>query len=369
MDDTSQLQAVTAGGAATGTLPPPPPPHPASFAPTPPNQIDQSAMPLLPYVAPAAPRPEPAAANPFASAMQHPFAPAEPPRRPPSKGKVRRGVTWLILLAVVGGLVYGAIAYGSDLMELATGEDSIDEPELPLAFPIATGVAPTIRSATFQVERSDTLAGTQRFEVTTDFETGISRVVIERPDAPSLEVLTLWDQAFVRRIDQPVWYQVDRGEFPLDTGLGPERWIRPLDQLLPTALRSTAVIERATRSTVADVPTTRLLVTLDPAQVGAAIAAPTTPAPDGTTPTPTATATATLAPGLFLQPGVDGAPTFEVEIWVDDTGIVRKSILPVELGGETITVTSLSPEPWEPLFPTPDAILPLTASAMFQLGL
>jgi hypothetical protein len=43
--------------------------------------------------------------------------------------------------------------------------------------------------------------------------------------------------------------------------------------------------------------------------------------------------------------------------------------MPVELGGETITVTSVSPDAWEPLFPTPDAVQPLTAQALFRLGI
>ena len=58
-----------------------------------------------------------------------------------------------------------------------------------------------------------------------------------------------------------------------------------------------------------------------------------------------------------------------MELWVDDAGIVRKSILPAELGAETITVTSLSSEGWEPTFPTPDNVLRLTASALVELGL
>ena len=58
-----------------------------------------------------------------------------------------------------------------------------------------------------------------------------------------------------------------------------------------------------------------------------------------------------------------------MEVWVDDTGLVRKSVLPQELGGETITVTSVSAEAWEPQFPLPDAVQPLTAQALFRLGL
>jgi hypothetical protein len=58
-----------------------------------------------------------------------------------------------------------------------------------------------------------------------------------------------------------------------------------------------------------------------------------------------------------------------MEIWVDDTGLVRKSVMPPELGGETITVTSVSPEAFQPVFPTPESVEPLTAQVLFRLGL
>ena len=368
MHDTTELQAVSAGRAGTATLPPPPPDP--SVMHSPPNQVNQAGIPVLPNVAPPIPRHDPAAAaNPFASAMQHSWE-AQPVRRRPPSGRGRRAFNWFLVLAILGGLVYGGLVYGADLMELATGEESVDEPGAPLAFPVPITVAPVIRTATFSVERGDSVSGTSSFEVTTDFETGISRVVAERTDRPNLEILTLWDAAFVRRVDQPVWYQMDRGQFPLDAELGVSRWIRTLDQLVPVALRDTAVIERSTRSAVVNVPATRLLLTLDPAAVGQATAVPPAPPalPDGTVP-PAPPAAATLAPGVFLQPSTDGATTFTVEVWVDDAGIVRKSVLPFELGDETITITSLSPEAWQPIFPTPDSVLPMTASALFQLGL
>lgn len=367
MHDTTELQAVPAGLAMAGALPPPPPTAVAPM-PSPPNQVNQA--PMLPTVAAATPRPEAAAAtNPFASAMNDPWS-MKPAAKPPSRGNGRRMFNWLLVLAVIGGLAYGAVTYGADLMELATGEDAVDEPAAPTVFPTASAAMPAIRTATFQVERPDTLNGPQKLEVTTDFETGVSRVVIERTDQPNLEVLTLWDQAFIRRADQPTWYQLERGQFPIDSDAGISRWVRSLDQLLPAVLRESAVIERATDSSVADVAATRLLVTLDPAVVTLATATPPTPPPlaDGSL-APTPEPAVALPPGVSVQPGVDEEPTMTMELWIDDSGIVRKSILPVELGAETITVTSLSAEPWEPIFPTPDNILPLNASALFQLGI
>jgi hypothetical protein len=371
MLDTTELQAVGAGRAGAATLPPPPPKPPMpSVAHNPPNQVNQAVAPVLPTVAPPIPRHDPApAANPFASAMHHSWEPQPARGRPPSH-RGRRAFNWLLVLAILGGLVYGAIVYGADLMELATGEESVDEPGAPLVFPVPIAVAPVVRTATFNVERGDATSGTSSFEVTTDFETGIARVVVERTDQPNLEILTLWDAAFVRRVDQPVWYRMDRGQFPMDADLGIARWVRTLDQLVPAALRETAVIERSTRSAVADVPATRLLLTMDPAAITQAIATPPIPPalPDGTV-SPAPAPAANLAPGVSLQPGNDGTPAFTIEVWVDDAGIVRKSVLPHELGNETITITSLSPEAWQPIFPTPDTVLPLTASALFQLGI
>ncbi len=360
MQDTTQLQAPPAGRAG---FPPPPPARPVRA--TPPNQINQ-AGPQLPHVTPNMPRPaaplDPGAFNP----NQH-WAPMPSQARPKRRNGGRGTFKWMIVLALLGGATYTATTYGSDLMKLATGDDSIDEPSAPLVFP-ATGAAPTsIRTATFTVERPDAVRGLQRFQVTTDFEAGVAQVVIERTDAPNLEVLTVFDQAFVRRVDEPTWYQVGRGPFPIDSELGVARWVRSLDQLLPPAVRQSATIGRATRSTVGTEPTTRLLLSIDPEAVGRAVA---TPAPIATDATAVPTDTPVqLAPGLAIQAGVDDDPNLTMEIWIDAAGIVRKSIMPVELGAETITVTSVSSEPWQPIFPTPEMLQPLTASSLLELGL
>jgi hypothetical protein len=70
-----------------------------------------------------------------------------------------------------------------------------------------------------------------------------------------------------------------------------------------------------------------------------------------------------------VQPGIDGVESLTMEIWVDDSGLVRKSVMPAQLGGETITVSAVSADAWEPMFPTPDVIEPMTAQALFRLGL
>ena len=131
MHDTTELQEIPAGLGAVGTLPPPPP-VPVPPVPTPPNQISQASAPTLPSVAPPVPRPDTGAANPFASAMEMSWSTPSPAARQVKKaGGFRRGTTWLLVLAVIGGLAYGALTYGSDLMELATGDETIAEASSP----------------------------------------------------------------------------------------------------------------------------------------------------------------------------------------------------------------------------------------------
>jgi hypothetical protein len=366
MQDTTELQAPPAGFSG---FPPPPPVRPVHA--TPPNQINQAA-PSLPTLTPAVPRPQtPPDANPFSTSMNQHWAPASAPPGPKRRSPGRRIFKWLVVLAILAGAVYAGVTYGPDLMNLASDDDAIDEPTAPLVFPTPTAAPTPFRTATFTVERPDSLRGLQRFEVTADFETGVSQVMIDRSDAPDLEVLTLWDQAFIRRVDEGVWYQLDRGQFLDGADSGMTRWIRTLDQLLPPALRTSAVIDRATRSTVGTEATTRLLVSIDPADIARATAAPAPPPPaaDGTPTPPPAEPTPQLPPGLVLQPGTDEEPTLTMEIWVDGAGIVRKSIVPIELGAETITVTSVSTDEWLPQFPTPETVQPFTASALSDLGL
>ena len=327
---------------------------------------------MLPQVVAAVPRPATApTSNPFAS-MSEQWSPHPTPQRPPArKGRGRRGVTWLLVLAVIGAATYAGFTYGSQLMELATGDDSIDEPAAPTVFPTATATPIPVRTATFTVERQDSLRGPERYEVTSDFDRAISRVVIDRGDAPDLEVLTVFDQAVIRRVDEPTWYRLDRGDFPIDSELGQARWIRTLDQLIPPSIRGSVTIDRATESTVGTVATRRLLMSVDPATIvqatqPAVAAAAVDPGAEAVAPPP---ATPVLPAGVTLQVGTDPVESLVIEAWIDDTGIVRKSIMPPELGGETITITTLSPDEWQPVFPTEDMVQPLTASALFNLGL
>jgi hypothetical protein len=377
MQSASEPLTASAGLATLDAFPPPPPLPPAPPAPpappvlrTPPNLVNQ-AVPLLPQVSLHVPKAADPMANPFATSMNQQWAPTPAPVRKKSKGSGRRTISWLFVLAVIGGLAYAGFTYGPQLMSLATGDDSIDEPAAPLVFPTATATVMPIRTASFTVERPDSSQGPANFEMTTDFQSGISRVLINRTDAPNLEILTLWETAFIRRVDQPTWYRMDRGPFPVDSEFGITRWVRSLDQVLPAAIRQMSVIDQATQSTVGTEATTHLWVTVDPAVISLATTqpAPLPPPTDGSAPLPTPDAAATLPPGMMLQQGVDSDPNLTMQLWIDGAGVIRKSIMPAELGAETITVTSLSSDEWQPLFPTEDEVEPLTAAAIFELGL
>ncbi len=351
MDNTTDTLTRPAGGFA-----PPPSAAPAPW----PGQISQA--PTLPTVTAAVPRPAHQDANPFASAMFQSPAPQPPARS--SGGGFRRGISWLLLLAVLGGIAYAGFQYGPAMMEKVTGSDQLDEPSAPLVYPMPTVATPAIRTAAFTVSEPDAFGGTQNYDVTTDLETGVSQVVIPGGETPDLEILSVWDQSFIRRIDDPTWYSLPRGDFPIDTSLGRSRWVRTLDELVPPAARAYTTVEEATESSVGSEPARRLVLSADAIRLLQAQTASVTPTANGT-PAPAPP----LPPGINVQPAPAGVEAFTMEIWVDDAGIIRKSIMPPELGGETITVTSVTSDAFEPIFPTPDMVQPLTAQALFRLGL
>jgi len=358
MDDTTDTLARPAAGF--------PPPPPASSAPSSPNapwpgQISQ-AGPTLPNVAAPTPRPTATAIDP----LEHlDFQVAAPrPGKKAKRGGFRRGVSWLLVLAVLAGLAYAGATYGPDLIERATDAEDSNGPPAELVYPTATAPPVALRTATFEVSEPDRFGGTQNYEVTADFESGIAKVVVLRADTPNLEMLTLWDQAFIRLADEPTWYTLPRGDFPIDFSLGSARWIRTLDELVSPTIRPFTTIEDATESSVDTTPARRLVVSADALELLQAQTASATPTVDGSPPP-----APPMPAGITVQPALEGSEQLTMEIWVDDTGVVRKSVFPPELGGETITVTSISAEPWQPQFPAPDAVQPLTAQALFRLGI
>jgi hypothetical protein len=329
------------------------------------DALDAFVPPMLPTVTPPVPRPANVSSNVSAAtnAANAMFGLMPEPTRPaPRRSGFRRAASWLVVLAMLGGVGAAGIWYGPELLERATGAEGNDGPNAPLAFPTPTTPPTVIRTATFQVSELDRFGGTQTYEITADFESGVAKVLVPRTDRPDLEILTLWDQTFIRRIDEPTWFTLPRGEFPIDFAVGRARWVRTIDEFVPPAIRPFTTIDEASESSVDSTPTRRLVVSADPArllQVQMASFAP--PADAAEAPGP--------PPGTAPRPPVEGVESLSMEIWVDDTGLVRKSVLPAELGGETITVTSVSPDAFEPAFPAPEDVQPLTAQVLFRLGL
>jgi hypothetical protein len=341
----------------------------------------------LPTLAPAALQPaQKPATNPFALPLNTQFDAPKPPKQTVKKGRVKRFLGFLLLLALIAGGVAATVVYGPDLMTLAKGESEPGEPTAPLVFPEATAVAPVVRTATFTVENPVGSEMPLTYEVTTDFETGIAQIIIDREDQPQLEILTVFDGAVIRRTDEQVWYRLERGDFPIDRDLGRERWVRTLDELFPPAVRSFATIDDASESVLDGETMRRLLVSIDPNRLiveapidpattvvvidpAAEPAVPTDPAVPSETPVVTPAPAPALPPGLTLDEEFVGDELVTIELWVDNSGTIRQLILPPFLGGETVTVTSTSPDAWQPQFPGQEMVEPLTASALFGLGL
>jgi len=317
---------------------------------------------MLPEVAWQVPRPTSIQGNPFSTSMYSSDAP-RPHTTSHSNNGLRRAMSWLLLLAVLGGIGFACAVYGPEFVE-SFDSDAMNGPDAPLVYPMPVTAAPAVRTATFTVSEPDPFGGTQNYEVTADFETGVARVVIPRTDSPNIEVLTLWDQAFIRRVDEPTWYTLPRGDFPIDFSLGRGRWVHTLDELLPPAVRQFTTISEATESSVGTVPARRLVVSVDPARLLQAQTAARTPSVDGAPPSPLP-----RHAGITVQAGLGGPEAVTMEIWVDSAGVVRKLVLPPELGGETVTVTWVSPDAWDTVFPTPAEVQPLTAEALFRLGI
>ncbi len=354
-----------------GLLPPPSAAFGPPALPIPgPGQISQ-ATPMLPTPTPPVAR---AATPGFDSLAMYSSPIPRPAGTSPRRSGFRRAMSWLFLLAVLGGLGYAGVMFGPDLVDRARGADESNGPASPLAYPAPTVSPIAVRTATFTVSEPDPSGGIQSYEVTADFESGVAQVVIPRTDALDLEILSVWDQAFIRRIDEPVWYSLPRGEFPVDFSIGRRsRWVRTLDELLPLEIRQFTTIDEATDSFVDTLPARRLVVSADAVRLMQAQTAAVSPTTDESAPPP-----APLPPEIAVPPGpdgvegvegVDGVEDLTMEIWIDDTGIVRKSVMPAQLGGETITVGSVSADAFEPVFPTPDEVQPLTARALFRLGL
>lgn len=351
----------------------------------------------LPTLAPAAlQRSQKPAPNPFVISLDSQFDAPKSPKPNVKKGRAKRFFGFLLLLALVGGAVGASVVYGPELMTLAKGETS--EPTAPLAFPEATAVVPVVRTATFTVENQTASDTSLSYAVTTDFETGISQIIIDREDQTQLEILTIFDSAVIRRTDEEVWYRLDRGDLPVDRDLGRKRWVRSLDELFPPGIRGFATIDDASEAILEEESMRHLVVSIDPDRfvieapvnptpvdiaVDPAVeppdpAAPTEPgaplpapdvASDLETPVVAPAAPPALPPGFVVDDTVAPDEVVTIELWVDDSGTIRRLVLPAALGGETVTVASTSPDAWQPQFPSEDIVEPFTASALIHLSL
>ena len=347
---------------AGGAFPPPPPAVPTLAVPL----VTAPGIPQLPTIAP----PAPSQATPFAFSPSGP-GPAGPPPKPHSKrkgGGARRFISWLIVLAVVGGGVYAAITYGPELMNRTEDDPTASEPDAPLVFPPVVPVAVPTRTANFVVEQPADNGTTVRYEVTNDFETGVSRLLVDRATVSDIEVLAVFDVAYVHEVDQPNWWSLPRGGFPLAGGPERQRWLRTVDEYFPEAMRSFITIDGASESMTGTEPTRHLVVTVDVSGLAASATAvidpltglpvpPVPPAPGQFVgPTPAAGATEPIGPVV-------------VELWVDANGMIRKLVEPAAMGGATTTVTELSADAYSPMFPVPEVVTPMAAEQLVAFAL
>jgi hypothetical protein len=352
--------------------------------------LDQTA-PALPSAVAVTPAPT-AAATPLTLEDLFGQQPANGPAKKKQGSSAGRGLRRLVILGLLAAGGYAAYEYGPGLydqyVESETPGVDPSEADAPLAFPNATPAAAPIRTAEFILEGLPG-APDMTYRVTTDFETNVSQVDLTRPNGPDLQILTYGEAALIRNVDDDQWYQLERGRFPLDDRLERADWVRQLDELLPTSIRSSVTIDDAGETTVSGVPTRRLSLSLDVALLGgdggasapadgADPADPAIPA-DGAVPADPAAPADPTAPvpasGPLPDASVDSAAdpvtslTTSIEVWVDAQGLVRKVSGVPQLGAETITVVRTDVAAWVPNYPSPEYVQPLTASKLVELGI
>ena len=165
----------------------------------------------------------------------------------------------------------------------------------------------------------------------------------------------MFDVANLRQADQPGWYSMPRGEFPFGAGSERARWVRTVDEYFPAALRSFVTIDHASESVVGAETMRHLVVTVDAAGIAAAAAATTTDlhrSPGCSS----ATGAWRVRPPREHHNTPETIEPMTIEMWVDTNGLIRKLVEPPSMGGETITVTSLSPDAFTPAFPAPEVV-------------
>ena len=438
----------------------PVPPAPPVAAPTLPAAHPAEQRPVVPELSLPDHQPRQDQARPLPGTLPVDLTALQAPTPRRARGTSRGLVKGFLKLAVLGGLVAAGVVYGPDLYEQYVEEPTdtrtlpsvADGPPAPLSFP-APVVTPAVASATFELS-VDAPTGSVDYLVTADFASATTETVVRRPDAPELQIITVADQALIRRVDDDVWFRTQRGGFPFDATLARQQWVRFADELFSPEVRSAATIEGAAQHDVDGIPTRHLLVSVPsaalepppdlpalrpplrdsdpateipeapevpepttvppnavvpndavpadgtPAVADAALTAesadtvpadsiPTDPAPVDPTVAaapPAGEAAPPAAPegpgGPPTSPdavpptGADAAPTTvppppttTVEVWIDDSGIVRQGVGAEVFGVDRVRVTSISPTGWAPTLPLEEQIRPLDAEAVLHLGL
>ncbi len=265
--------------------------------------------------------------------------------------------------------MFAGVKYGPELMDNAQGDSTNSEPEAPLAFPVVVPPAVPERTANIVVEQPAEDGTTIRYEVTNDFETGVSRMLIDRTTSPDVEVLAVFDVANLRLVDQPTWWSMPRGAFPFPVPSDRQQWVRTVDDYLPATIRPYVTIDQSTEAVLGTETMRHLVVTIDAdAIVKNAANGVVDPATGLQVPA------APTGPGEFAPPvsTTGNAELIEpatVEMWVDSTGTIRKLVEPPALGGRTITLVSLSNEAFAPEFPPAETVTPLTAGQLTEFAL
>ena len=157
--------------------------------------------------------------------------------------------------------------------------------------------------------------------------------------------------------------------FPSAPDPSGQRWVRTVDEYFPAAMRSFVTIDHASESVVGAETMRHLVVTVDAAGIAAAAATTTTDPLTGLQ-----VAAPPPAPGEFALPAsITNTPEaiepMTIEMWVDANGLIRKLVEPPSMGGETITVTSLSPDAFTPTFPAPEVVAPGSAEQLVDFAL
>jgi hypothetical protein len=363
------VEPISPSEPGSDAYPPPSPAYATAAMPAVAVALPPAGIPQLPNIARS--QPTQAAASPFAfspTPAQHTAPPTTSHRKQKKAGGVRRFMSWAIVLGVIGGAVYAGVTYGPDLMNRTEGDPTANEPDAPLAFPPSVPMTTPARTVSFLVERPAEDGSTLRYEMTSDFETGVGRMLVDRATMPDIEVLAVFDVANLRQADQPNWYSMPRGQFPLAAGSDRASWVRTVDEYFPAAMRQFVTIEHASESMIGTEAMRHLVVTVDTAGIAASA---TIPATDPLTGLPVAPPPPTSGE-FVVPPSVTGTQALEpvtLEMWVDSNGLIRKLAEPPSMGGETITVTSLSPEAFNPTFPAPEAVTSLTAEQLVEFAL